>query len=110
MMGQLATPLALLGIGASLTLTALRSRLVPAAAATMVKLAIAPLMGYLVGTRLGLSPVELRIALIYLASPSALAGYIMAQELGADDKLAASIVVLSTICSIPALAAALVVG
>lgn len=102
--GDMTTPLALLGIGASLTFSTLREHARNATAAAIVKTAGAPLLGLLVGGWIGLSPPELRMALIYLACPTAVASYIMAQQLGSDDALAANIIVMSTLFSLPALA------
>ncbi len=107
--GQMSTPLALLGIGASLTLTTLRHNLRPASYASLVKVVFSPLAGYFLAKTLGLAPVELRIALIYLACPAAAASYVMAEQLGSDEKLAASIIVLSTLLSVASLAVSLVV-
>lgn len=107
--GQMSTPLALLGIGASFTLTTLRHNLRLASYASLVKVAFSPLAGYLLAKALGLGPVELRIALIYLACPAAAASYVMAEQLGSDEKLAASIIVLSTLLSVASLAVSLVV-
>jgi len=47
------------------------------------------------------------MALIFLACPSATVTYIMAQQMGADDGLAANIVVLSTLLALPSLAVVL---
>ena len=65
------------------------------------------MVGYLVARWLGLSPIETRVALIYLACPTAAASYVMAQQLGSDDKLASSIIVVSTILAFPVLALSL---
>lgn len=103
-LGDMTTPLALLGIGASLTFTTLRLHWRRATMATAIKLVAAPLIGLMLAQWLGLSPTELRMALIFLACPAATASYIMAQQMGADDGLAANIVVVSTVLALPALA------
>ena len=108
-LGQMSTPLALLGIGASLTFATLRHRIVPASASALIKIAAGPLIGYLVARWMGLSPSELRVAMIYLACPTASASYVMAQQFGADEKLAGSIIVVSTLLAVPALAISLLV-
>jgi len=69
---------------------------------------VAPLVGLLVASLLGLGAGETRIALILLACPTAVASYIMADQLGAAGQLAATIVVLSTVLSM--LSLGLVVG
>lgn len=108
-LGQMTTPLALLGVGATLSLEALRGRWGHAAGAALIKVGVAPLVGYVVATALGLTPVELRVALIYLATPTAAASFVMAGQLGSDEQLASAIIVLSTILSLPALAVSLMV-
>jgi hypothetical protein len=107
--GQMTAPLALLGVGGALTFASLRNRLVPATAASVIKVAIGPLIGYFVARWLMLSPTELRVAMIYLATPAAAASHVMAQRLGADDQLASSIIVVSTLLAMPALAVSLFV-
>jgi malate permease and related proteins len=106
-LGQLGTPLALLSIGASLTFASLRYQLVPTSAASLIKVAVGPIVGFLIARWLGLSPLETRVALIFLACPAAAASYVMAQQLGSDDKLASSIIVVSTILAFPVLALSL---
>jgi malate permease and related proteins len=102
--GDMTTPLALLGIGAALTFATLRSHARNATVASLVKVVAAPLAGLALATWLGLSQPELRMSLIFLACPTAAASYVMAQQMGADDGLAANIIVLSTVLSLPALA------
>lgn len=105
--GDMTTPLALMGIGSALTFRHLRDRWQDAGLVALLKLAASPLIGLLAAMRLGLSPAELRMALIFLATPTATASYVMAQQLGSDDALAADIVVLTTALSLPALAVVL---
>jgi len=68
----------------------------------------APLAVYLLRPFLGLSPIELQIALLFLACPAAVNTYVMAEQMGSDDALAGGIVVISTLLSLPAFAAVLV--
>jgi len=103
-LGDMTTPLALLGIGAALTFKTLRSYLASATLSAGIKVIAAPLIGLLLARWLALSTAELRMALIFLACPSATVTYIMAQQMGADDGLAANIVVLSTLLALPSLA------
>ena len=106
--GQMSLPLALLSIGATLTQAKIASRLVLALTASVIKLAVAPLVGLLVASLLGLGAGQTRIALILLACPTAVASYVTADQLGTAGQLAATIVVLSTILSM--LSLGLVVG
>lgn len=106
--GDMTTPLALLGIGATLSFATLRSYLRNAGTAASIKAVASPLFGLAIAAALGLSRPETRMALIYLACPTAAASYVMAQQLGADEGLAANIIVASTLLSIPVLA--LIIG
>lgn len=98
--GRMSLPLALLALGASLTFRSVRSVLVPASVAAVIKVGIGPLTGYLVGRALGLPPHDLRTAMLYLACPTAVVSFLMAEQLGCDGRLASAIVVLTTLFSI----------
>ncbi len=101
--GDMNTPLALLGIGASLSFSSLRAHWRNAGLATLIKLVASPLVGLALAAALGLHPGERLVALIFLACPTAAASYVMAQQLGADEQLAANIIVISTMLSAIAL-------
>lgn len=103
LVGDLATPLALLGIGASLTFRNLRVHWAGASVGATIKLVISPLAGLALAVPLRLAGAELQMTLLFLATPTATASYVMAQQLGADDGLAANIIVLSTFLSLFAL-------
>ncbi|NLF30071.1 MAG: AEC family transporter [Planctomycetes bacterium] len=105
--GQMALPLSLLGIGASLSFHHLRAGWRPVAAASALKLVAAPLLGAAAAWALGACPEATRIALLMLACPTAVVSYVMAEQLGADDRLAGGIVLLTTIASVGSLAAVL---
>lgn len=102
-LGDMNTPLALLGIGASLSFSGLRASWHMAGIATLIKLAVSPLVGLILAAGLGLSAGERQLGLIFLACPTAAASYVMAQQLGADEQLAANIIVVSTLLSVIAL-------
>ncbi len=102
-LGDMTAPLALICIGAGLTLVSARANLGLASLASLIKVGVAPLAGFLLGPFIGLTPVELSVAMIFLACPSASTSYVMAQLMGADDVLAGSIIVTSTVLSFPAL-------
>jgi predicted permease len=101
--GQMALPLALLGVGASLNFKVLRGQWLPASAGALIKVAVAPLLGYALGRYFGLDRNEMLIALLYLGCPTAVVSYLMAQQLDGDSHLAAGIVVLTVILSLATL-------
>lgn len=102
--GQMSLPLALLGVGVSLVTTKIRGQVALSVLAALVKVAGAPLLGVFVANWLGLSTLERTIALLYLACPTAIVSYVMAQQLGGDDALASSTIVFSTLLSAVTLA------
>ncbi len=101
--GQMALPLALLAIGASLRLDGLRHVWGATGVASLIKVAAAPLLGLLLGWMLGLSVEELRVVLISLACPTAVVSYVMADQLGGDSSMAAGTIALSTLLSFASL-------
>jgi len=72
--------------------------------AAFFKVAISPLIGYTIGRALGLEGDYLLIAVLLSATPTAVASFVMADQMGADRDLAAAIVVVSTLLAFPALA------
>jgi len=98
--GQVSLPLALIGIGAVLAQSKIAGCGKPALAASIIKIAVAPIVGFWAANLMGLGAGETRIVLLFLACPTAVTSYVMAEQLGGDDKLAAAIVVVSTILSI----------
>ncbi len=69
----------------------------------MLKVGAVPALGLGLAWWLGLSPEHTRIVGILLACPTASASYLLASQLGGDDGLASSIVVLSTLLAVPAM-------
>ena len=102
--GKIALPLALLGIGASLSFKSVKNGLVKSLAASFIKVVCGPLIMFFVGKQIGLGHTELQIAMLFLACPTAAASFIMAEELGADKKLASGIIVITTMMSMLSLA------
>ena len=102
--GKIALPLALLGIGASLRFKSIRNGLVKSLTASVIKVIFGPLIMFFIGRQLGINHAELQIAMLFLACPTAATSFIMAEELGADGKLAGSIIVTSTIMSMLSIA------
>lgn len=92
-------PLALLAIGGGFSLKKLHGDLFQAAAATLCKLVLLPLVAFSLLLSLGVEGMDLGIGILIAATPAATANYIMAQELKGDAELAGSIVMLSTLAS-----------
>ena len=98
-LSQMALPLALLSIGASLAGPLQTGSLLPAAVCSLIKVAAAPLVGALVLTMLDMSAGEKLVAMVFLACPTAVSSHIYSQQLAADEQVSASIVLLSTLFS-----------
>ena len=103
--GQMALPLSLVAIGATLSLQGLHVGWQPVLAASVLKVFVSPVIGYLLGALVfGLSGAALRSVLIFIACPTAVASYVMTDQLGGDAELAARIVILTTLLALPGLA------
>jgi predicted permease len=105
--GQMALPIALLCIGGALVTTPLRGRRRAVAAASILKVAVAPAIGYPLSRLAGLDDAETLIALVFLACPAAAASYTVAVKLGGDVALAAGSIVVGTLLSALTLSAVL---
>ena len=107
--GQMALPLALIGIGTSL---AKKKEAVdnfrPALGSSLIKVFLAPLTGFLFAKFAGLGAAEMSVVMILLACPTAVASFVLTEEIGGDSPLSAKIVVVSSILS--AISLALAVG
>ncbi len=98
--GQFALPLALLCVGATLASTPIRGRVVSSMLAGIIKVGISPVAGYFIADLLGADAQEKAIAMIMLAVPTAIASYVMADQMDGDSELAAGGIVASTFLSI----------
>ncbi|MBD97902.1 AEC family transporter [Candidatus Marinamargulisbacteria bacterium] len=95
----LALPLALIGIGATCTKETIRSLSRIHAVVCLLKLVIAPALAVSIGIAMGLTGMDLGIVFLLMATPTAVASFIVAQTFSTDAKLAGSLVVVTTILS-----------
>ncbi|MCG7587899.1 AEC family transporter [Photobacterium sp. OFAV2-7] len=93
-------PLALLCTGASLDMKQLRQDSSNANYSTCGRLIIAPGMITAAGYLLGYRDIELGIIFLMSAAPTAAASYVMANAMGANAKLAANVIAMTTIGSL----------
>ena len=98
-LGDLALPLALLLIGASLTFHLVRSQPVPLASSCAVKLGILPGIGMALFHAFEVPTAAHLPAMILLASPTATIAYVMAAEMNGDTEFAAAAISASTMLS-----------
>lgn len=94
-----ATPIALLSIGAGFQGSRALAKLKPALAASLIKLIILPAVFFPAALYFGFRQSELVAILIMLGSPTTVTCYIMAKNMGNDEVLTSSIVVLATLLS-----------
>lgn len=98
-LANIALPLALITIGASLTPGSIRASLKLSACAATIKLLFLPCLGILFFKALGM-PLEGNTAsILLLATPVATLSFIMAEAMGGDSELASSAVTLTTVMS-----------
>ena len=101
--GQMALPLALIGIGGGLYATRLRGQRRWATTAALLKTVATPLIGWLLALQVGLQADEMRLALIFLACPTASAAYVLVQEMDGDGALMAGTIVISYLLALPSM-------
>ena len=94
---QMATPLALITIGAGFEGRKALAKIRPTIAASMIKLVIQPLIFLPVAAWMGFSGEKMIAILIMLASPTTPSCYIMAKNMDNDGVLTASVIVMTTL-------------
>lgn len=94
---QLTLPLALICIGGTLSLTALHESSGTALSASLMKMVWLPLLATLGAWSWGFRGAELGILFLYFASPTAAASFVMARAVGSNYRLAATIIVITTL-------------
>jgi len=98
--GQFALPVALIAIGGTLAEAKFAGRAMFSVIAGVIKVGLGPSVGYLAAIALNASAIETSVALIFLACPTAVASYILTDQLGGDATLASGAIVVSTVLSI----------
>ncbi|MFC6864082.1 AEC family transporter [Halomicroarcula sp. GCM10025817] len=97
---DLALPLALVCIGGTLDTDLPESRLRDAGSVVALKIVWMPALGYVVYSALGLGPTALAASVLMLGTPTAVATYVYATELGGDVAAASMNVFASTLVSL----------
>ncbi|WP_349572058.1 AEC family transporter [Azotobacter salinestris] len=94
---QMTLPLALICIGGTISLAALRESGAMALGASLWKMIWLPLLATLGAWACGFRGAELGVLFLYFASPTAAASFVMARAVGGNHQLAAGIVVITTL-------------
>ena len=98
-LGQAAFPVALLGVGSQLAQISLRGNFAIALQCAICKTIIAPLVAYGVSLILEMDRLETLTVMMMLATPTAVAAYVLADQLECDPDLTASSILFSTVLS-----------
>ncbi len=93
-------PLALIGVGGSLSFAALRRGSAVVLHIVTLKLLVVPVIIAVAAWVCGFRGVELGVICLMLASPTAAAAFVMARSMGADAELTANAIALTTIGSV----------
>ncbi|HOV65293.1 MAG TPA: AEC family transporter, partial [Spirochaetia bacterium] len=99
-LADISVPLALIGIGGSLSLEVFKKKSYAAFASSFLRIIVFPLLSVLVAYLTGLRGDSLGIIFIVMGCPTAVSSFVMAKAMGSDGDLAASIVVVTTIGSV----------
>ena len=98
-LSNLALPMALLIIGASLSFGMLRSKLKVVLSCALLKLILLPGIGFILYRLFRVLPAAYLPAVILLASPTATVSYVMAREMQGDSDFAVAAISLNTLLS-----------
>ena len=98
-LGDLALPLALLIIGASLSFDMVQSKLKAVLACGLLKLILLPAIGFILYRLFNVLPEAYLPGIILLASPTATVTYVMSKEMQGDSEFAVATISLNTLLS-----------
>ncbi|MBA2779254.1 AEC family transporter [Billgrantia kenyensis] len=94
---SLTLPLALICIGATLSLGSIRASGSLATGASVMKMVTLPLLATLAAWLVGFEGRELGVLFLFFASPTAAASFVMVKAMGGNAALSANIIALSTL-------------
>jgi malonate transporter len=99
LLGSAALPIMLLTIGAKIKVRDLALTITPIIISNFLKLLALPMIAFFVANYLGLSEIEVIVAVIFAAVPTAVSSHTLARQFGADDQLMTSIITTQVILS-----------
>ncbi|MGM0831793.1 AEC family transporter [Halomonas qinghailakensis] len=94
---SLTLPLALICVGATLSVTTMRSGSQTALSASSMKMIVLPLLATLAAWMLGFSGAQLGLLFLFFASPTASASFVMVKAMNGNVALAANIIAITTL-------------
>ena len=92
LLGSAALPIMLLTIGAKIKVRDLALKITPIVISNSLKLIAFPVIAYIVATSMGLSQLEVVVAVIFASVPTAASSHALAKQFGGDEQLMTSIV------------------
>lgn len=95
-LGAAALPIVLMCVGANIRLRAMQTSTLPVVFSILGKMVVFPIMIVLLSKLLGLSTLEMTVALLFGAAPTASSAYTLARQMGGDAPLMAAIVTIQT--------------
>ncbi|MCL2388465.1 MAG: AEC family transporter [Defluviitaleaceae bacterium] len=96
----LGTPLALLAVGGSMQISAVREYLKAVIACTAAKIVVMPLAVVLASIQLGFRGEELALIFAVSANPTAMISYVMATRMGGNPDFTSSVILMTTAFSL----------
>lgn len=96
LLGNAALPVVLMCVGANLRLRAMQASTVPLVLSIVAKMIVFPSVVLVAGLAMGLSELELTIAMLFGAAPTATNAYTLARQMGGDAPLMAAIATIQT--------------
>jgi malonate transporter len=99
-LAALALPLALLGIGGFMNFNEIKKGFTLSVYSTVLKLIISPVIMTYAAYLFGFRGYDLGLLFILFACPTAIASFIMAEAMGSNSKLAANILLMTTLASL----------
>lgn len=97
---DLATPLALITIGATFDFENVSAYIKPALTASVLKLVVFPAIAVVAAISMGFDNLDIVLIYILFGVPTATASFIMASAMGGDEELASSIIMVTTLLSV----------
>jgi len=99
-LAELALPIALLCVGASMELAFPREDLGTVGSVVGLKVVLMPALAWLTFTMLGVSDLTIQASVLMFGAPTAVSTYIYAGELGGDRRIASLNIFVTTVVSI----------
>ncbi|MCF6268384.1 MAG: AEC family transporter [Melioribacteraceae bacterium] len=99
-LSDIALPLALIGIGASIDLKKLLTASRLAFIASANKIILFPIISVIAGSLFGLKDQDIIILFILMGTPTAVASFVMAEAMGSNSKMTGNIIAITTLGSI----------